>query len=142
MLIAQQVNAQQFGSAELTAWSGAIFIAAVEAYIIWNLVTNKKWDMSKLLCAEDGVASMSRFQLMLFTFAIVGGYFYLTIYKQSFPQVDPSAMGLLGISSGTYALSKGIQASRDTSMQAGAPPGGPAGPPVGPPPPPGANGGV
>ncbi len=101
---------------ELTKWSGALFLAAVEAFIIWNLVFNaRKWDLSRLLCAEDGAASMSRFQLMLFTFAIVGGYFYLTIQYGKFPEVDQGAIGLLGISGGTYAISKGIQASRDTS---------------------------
>jgi hypothetical protein len=117
-----------FSAQELMKWSGAMFVAAIEAYIIFNLVFNsKKWDLSQLLCAEDGAASMSRFQLLLFTFAIVGGYFYLIIQLGRFPEVDPSAMGLLGISGGTYAISKGIQASRDTSM-AGAPgSGGPAG---------------
>jgi hypothetical protein len=112
-----------FSAQELMKWSGAIFFAAIQAYIIWNLVFNsKKWDLSRLLAAEDGSASMSRFQLLLFTFAIVGGYFYLTIQGGTFPKVDPSAIALLGISGGTYAISKGIQASRDTTMAGAAPP--------------------
>lgn len=124
-----------FSAQELMKWSGAIFIAAIQAYIIWNLVFNsKKWDLSQLLCAEDGTASMSRFQLMLFTFAIAGGYFYLIIQSGKFPQLDSSAMELLGISSGTYAISKGIQASRDTSLGVSTTPGQPPTPP--PPPPP------
>ena len=125
-----------FSAQELLKWSGAIFLALVEGYIIWNLVFHPdKWDLSRLLCAEDGAGSMSRFQLMLFTFAIVGGYFYLTIEKGAFPAVDASTLGLLGISGGTYAISKGIQASRDTSLAGnggGGPPtpAGPAAPPA------------
>jgi hypothetical protein len=103
-----------FSAQELMKWSGAVFFALVEAYVVYGIAF--KWDMRRLLCAEDGAASMSRFQLLLFTFAIGGGYFYLLLQRGAFPAVDPGAMALLGISGGTYAISKGIQASRDTTM--------------------------
>jgi hypothetical protein len=106
-----------FSAQELIKWSGAIFMALLQAYILYGIAF--KWDMSKLLCAEDGAASMSRFQLLLFTFAIAGGYFYLLIENRAFPEVNASAMALLGLSAGTYAISKGIQASRDTALQSG-----------------------
>ena len=117
-----------FSAQELLKWSGAIFFAAIEAFVIFNLVF-QKWDMSRLLCAEDGAASMSRFQLLLFTFSIAGGYFYLLILTGKFPTVDSSAMGLLGISGGTYAISKGIQSGRDQALMP-RPPGAPGGPPA------------
>ena len=108
-----------FDAQELMKWSGAIFMTLVEAYVVYGIAF--KWDMKKLLCAEDGAASMSRFQLLLFTFAIAGGYFYLLIRQDAFPAVNASAMALLGISGGTYAISKGIQASRDTTLSASQP---------------------
>lgn len=109
-----------FNAQELMKWSGAIFMTLVEAYVIYGIAF--KWDMKKLLCAEDGAASMSRFQLLLFTFAIAGGYFYLLMQQNAFPAVNASAMALLGISGGTYAISKGIQASRDTTLSTSQPP--------------------
>ncbi len=110
---------QPFSAQELMKWSGAIFFALLQAYILYGIAF--KWDMSKLLCAEDGIASMSRFQLLLFTFAIAGGYYYLLIENSGFPVVNPGAMALLGLSAGTYAISKGIQASRDTALSSGSP---------------------
>lgn len=114
-----------FSAQELMKWSGAIFFALLQAYILYGIAF--KWDMSKLICAEDGTASMSRFQLLLFTFAIAGGYFYLLMESRSFPEVNAGVIGLLGLSTGTYAISKGIQASRDTAQPA-APPTQPAQP--------------
>jgi hypothetical protein len=108
-----------FSAQDLMKWSGAIFFALVEAYVVYGIAF--KWDMKRLLCAEDGAASMSRFQLLLFTFAISGGYFYLLLQHSAFPALDPGAMALLGISGGTYAISKGIQASRDTALNSQAP---------------------
>ncbi len=71
-----------FSAQELVKWSGAIFFALLQAYIVYGMAI--KWDMSKLICAEDGSASMSRFQLLLFTFAIAGGYLYLLMQTGSF----------------------------------------------------------
>jgi hypothetical protein len=109
-----------FNAQELMKWSGAIFMTLVEAYVVYGIAF--KWDMKKLLCAEDGAASMSRFQLLLFTFAIAGGYFLPAPAAEGFPAVNASAMALLGISGGTYAISKGIQASRDTTLSTSQPP--------------------
>ncbi len=114
-----------FSAQELVKWSGAIFFALLQAYILYGIAI--KWDMSKLICAEDGAASMSRFQLLLFTFAIAGGYFYLLMERRSFPDVNTGVIALLGLSTGTYAISKGIQASRDSGQPA-APPTQPAPP--------------
>lgn len=107
-----------FSAQELMKWSGAVFFALLQAYILYGLTF--KWDMHRLMCAEDGNASMSRFQLLLFTFAIAGGYFYLLLQRGGFPEVNAGAMALLGLSGGTYVLSKGIQASRDAASQTAA----------------------
>jgi hypothetical protein len=108
-----------FDAQELMKWSGAFFMTLAKAYVVYGIAF--KWDMKKLLCAEDGAASMSRFQLLLFTLAIAGGYFYLLIRQDTFPAVHASAMALLGISGGTDAISKGIQASRHTTLSASQP---------------------
>ena len=77
-------------------------------------ITNGEIDLSTLL-SEDGKASMSRFQLMIFTFVIALSLFLMVTETGSggdpkFPDVPESVLTLLGISASTYAVSKGIQA--------------------------------
>jgi len=43
-----------FSAQELMKWSAAIFFALLQAFILYNMAFNKRWDMSKLLAAEDG----------------------------------------------------------------------------------------
>jgi len=69
-------------------------------------------DLSKLLSEEGKGASMSRFQLLIFTFVIGLSLFYLVVQNgKEFPKIPPEVLTLLGISASTYAVSKGIQAS-------------------------------
>jgi hypothetical protein len=69
-------------------------------------------DLSTLL-TEDGKASMSRFQLLIFTFVIALSIFLMVASNPSgakFPEIPSNVLALLGISASTYAVSKGIQA--------------------------------
>jgi hypothetical protein len=73
-------------------------------------------DLAELLSEKgpDGTtcaASLSRFQLLIFTFAIALSLFLIVVSKRDFPNVPPAVLTLLGISASTYAVSKGIQAS-------------------------------
>jgi hypothetical protein len=56
-------------------------------------------------------ASLSRFQLLMFTFVIALSLFLVTVVNKKFPDhLPPELLTLLGISASTYAVSKGIQA--------------------------------
>jgi hypothetical protein len=74
-------------------------------------------DLSQLISEPTGGgASISRFQLLLFTFVIVFSLFLMVVSSYSkppmkFPAVPPEILTLLGISASTYAVSKGIGAS-------------------------------
>jgi hypothetical protein len=57
-------------------------------------------------------ASMSRFQLLIFTLVIALSLFLVVVSKMEFPdRIPPEILTLLGISASTYAVSKGIQLS-------------------------------
>lgn len=73
-------------------------------------------DLSHLLSEAGGGASMSRFQLMIFTFVIAFSLFLMIVSSKpmKFPVVPAEILTLLGISASTYAVSKGIQASSPT----------------------------
>jgi hypothetical protein len=51
-------------------------------------------------------ASLSRFQFLIFTFVIAGLYLVLSIESGQLIEVPPGALVLLGISGGSYLISK------------------------------------
>ena len=53
-------------------------------------------------------ASLSRFQFLIFTFVIAGLYLVLSLESGSFIDIPESVLVLLGISGGSYLVSKGI----------------------------------
>jgi len=82
-------------------------------------IANGKIDLSDLLSESDGKgASMSRFQLLIFTLVIALSLFLVVAAKMDFPpSIPPEILTLLGISASTYAVSKGIQMSGPNSPQ-------------------------
>ncbi len=78
--------------------------------VVVNVVMGRI-DLSSLLSESGGGASMSRFQLLIFTFVIAFSLFMMTVSSMKFPDVPAEILTLLGISASTYAVSKGIQAS-------------------------------
>jgi len=74
-------------------------------------IVQDKINISGLLEEMDGGASMSRFQLLIFTFVIALSLFLVVVAKNDFPIIPPEILTLLGISASTYAVSKGIQMS-------------------------------
>jgi hypothetical protein len=70
-----------------------------------------KIDLSQLLEeVGEGGASMSRFQLLVFTFVIAFSLFMMVASSpKAFPVIPKEVLMLLGISASTYAVSKGIQ---------------------------------
>ncbi len=77
-------------------------------------IANGSIDLSDLL-SESGDskgASMSRFQLLIFTLVIALSLFLVVVSNMKFPEsIPPEILTLLGISASTYAVSKGIQLS-------------------------------
>jgi hypothetical protein len=92
-----------------------LFLGAVGALIVRNIWSGKI-DLTYLISEKDGPASFSRFQFLVFTFVIAMAVLVLTLESGEFPKLGADVLGLLGISGGSYVISKGIQHSQ------GAPP--------------------
>jgi len=88
------------------------------AITILGLIWFGKIDLSHLLSEANGSASMSRFQLLIFTFVVAVSLFYLVEKNKDakFPDIPSGVLTLLGISASTYAVGKGISFSRDEGV--------------------------
>ena len=84
-------------------------------YLIWT----RKIDLSELLSEANGDASMSRFQLLIFTFVIAIALFEIVESSMKFPDIPQGVLVLLGISASTYAVGKGISYSQPQVMMQG-----------------------
>jgi hypothetical protein len=87
----------------------AILILLYGAVILVKIATDQI-DISRILGEAGGGASMSRFQLLVFTLVIGLSFFVVVISKKAFPDVPNGVLVLLGISGTTFGVSKGIQA--------------------------------
>lgn len=97
-------------------------------------IANGSIDLSELLSetGDSKGASMSRFQLLIFTLVIALSLFLVVVANMAFPAtIPPEILTLLGISASTYAVSKGIQTSGQANNTQTVNP-----PPPPPPPPP------
>lgn len=67
--------------------------------------------IDKLISEPSGDASISRFQLLVFTFMIALSFVLLlfTSPMKGFPTIPNDVLILLGISTGTYGVGKGLQ---------------------------------
>src|ERR1700694_5965130 len=92
------------------AWVVLAFLAGLELLILWKIYDNKI-DLSQLISEPGGSASMSRFQLLIFTFVIAASLFLIIVQSKQFPQIPQNVLVLLGISASSYLVSKGIQYS-------------------------------
>jgi uncharacterized membrane protein YdjX (TVP38/TMEM64 family) len=70
-------------------------------------------DLRELLAEDDGGASFSRFQFLVFTFVIAMCLLLLTLDGGKFPPLGGDVLALLGISGGSYVVSKGVQTAGD-----------------------------
>jgi len=89
-------------------WVLCIFVLLLGAAIIW-LIAKGKIDLSMLISESDGSASMSRFQLLVFTFVVALSFFLVVAASQKLPDIPGSVLSLIGISASSYLVSKGIQ---------------------------------
>jgi hypothetical protein len=99
--------------------------------VLWRIFRGDI-NLNLLISEKTGEASMSRFQLLIFTFVIGLSFFLIVISnaklratdatangtsspgKPGLPEVPGGVLGLLGISATSYTVSKAIQASQKT----------------------------
>jgi uncharacterized BrkB/YihY/UPF0761 family membrane protein len=97
-------------------WTLTVLIAAFALVIIYKLYLGEKpggIDLKYLLSGDDGYASLSRFQFLIFTFVIALSLFLIIINSAplAFPTVPGSILALIGISGGSYVVAKGVDAN-------------------------------
>ncbi|MDN5848235.1 MAG: hypothetical protein L0H63_01160 [Nitrococcus sp.] len=99
-------------------WIIAIVMGFLGLAIVWFIFTGKI-NLAKLISEPNGDASLSRFQFLIFTFVISMSVFLVVVgnVPLKLPEIPTGVYALLGISGGSYAISKGIQVSRDASSQ-------------------------
>jgi hypothetical protein len=91
----------------------AIILLGFAAMVLWKIYQNEI-SITGLLAepldpanpAAGVKASLSRFQFLIFTFVIAGLYLLLSIEAGTFVDIPGNALLLLGISSGSYVVSK------------------------------------
>ena len=89
-----------------------VLLGLIGLVIIWKIFDGSI-DLSELLEESNGGASMSRFQLLIFTFVFAFSLFLVIVSTTpaSFPNIPGTVLSLLGISGSSYLVSKGIQFS-------------------------------
>jgi hypothetical protein len=112
----------------LAAGYAGLVLTFFSGMIVLIMMATGSIDLSQLLEDDTGGASMSRFQLLIFTFVIALSFLAIVAKSGAFPQVPADVLALLGISATTYGVSKGISVSSGS--------GGTTTPPVAPPAPP------
>ena len=95
----------------LTAgWIAVLFVGLLGLILLWKIYKNEI-DLRLLISESTGEASLSRFQFLIFTFVIALSFFLVTASAQQLAEVPDGVWALLGISGGSYVISKGIQKS-------------------------------
>jgi hypothetical protein len=112
LYIAKNPSANRLQDLQLTIGYGLLIIVFFLGFVILADIFTGRIDLSQLLAEQGGGASMSRFQLLVFTFVIGLSFFLIVAGTGKFPSpIPPEVMTLLGISATTYGVSKGIQAA-------------------------------
>jgi len=96
--------------AQLCSLVACLFIAAAGLAIIIMIFVGKI-DLRYIVSEANHEASMSRFQLLIFTFVIAIAVFRIAEANKALPDVPNGILTLLGISASTYAVGKGISYS-------------------------------
>ena len=100
-----------FDLAMLVAIVLSIIILGFGAVVLGMILTGQI-DLSDILVEsnENGSkkASLSRLQFLMFSFVIAGLYLVICVESGTFVDVPPGVLILLGISGGSYVVSKGI----------------------------------
>lgn len=96
---------------EIVGAAFALIVLLLFAVLIGKVYTDKI-DVSKLIAEPDSdKASLSRFQWLIFIFVIAGLYAVLSVQAGNFVDIPLNVLGLLGVSTGGFLISKGIGGS-------------------------------
>jgi hypothetical protein len=89
---------------------GCIFLGVLAVIVLWKLASS---DGLELLISEaNGAASMSRFQLLVFTFVVAMGLTGMIQKTHEFPKIPDGVLTLLGISASAFAVGKSIPSEK------------------------------
>lgn len=88
-----------------------LLMGMLSALLLWKMAKNEI-NLATLLNESNGDASISRFQLLLFSLVVAVGLFLSMLNNLTLPDIPNSILVLLGISASTYAAGKGISFSR------------------------------
>jgi hypothetical protein len=88
-----------------------LFMGILSGLLLWKMARNEI-NLSTILNESNGDASISRFQLLLFSMVVAVGLFLSMLNSLTLPDIPNSILVLLGISASTYAAGKGISFSR------------------------------
>jgi hypothetical protein len=104
----------------IAVWSFGIISGIILLFafvVLWKIYTNQI-SLAGLLTefppptAPPGTApkgSLSRFQFLIFTFVVAGLFLLLSIEAGTFVDIPTNVLALIGISGGTYVVSKAIK---------------------------------
>ena len=93
-------------------------LGIIGGLVAWKML-NGTIDLTHLISEANGRASFSRFQFLIFTFVVAGCVLILTLDSGEFPALGSDVLALLGISGGSYVVSKGIQLNSDKAVRKG-----------------------
>ena len=106
-------------TAQTIAFWGFLIISVIillfAFLVLWKIYTDEI--SLKDLLAEppppgqttgESKASLSRFQFLIFTFVIAGLFLMLSIEAGTFVEIPTNVLALLGISGGSYVISKAV----------------------------------
>jgi len=100
-----------FDLAMLVAIVLSIILLGFGAVVLGMILTGQI-DLSDILVESNDngsrKASLSRLQFLIFSFVIAGLYLVICVESGTFVDVPPGVLMLLGISGGSYIVSKGI----------------------------------
>lgn len=98
------------------AWVTLGFVALLGLAVVWQIFTGRI-DLSRVISEPSGDASMSRLQLLIFTFVIALSLFLVIASSKELPDISAGVLTLLGISASSYLVSKGIQFSTPEGIE-------------------------
>lgn len=86
-----------------------LLLVGLGGLVMWKLA-RKEQVLEYLIADEKGYASMSRFQLLIFTFTIAFAFLYVVTKPtaEGFPAIPDSVLLLLGISGSSFLVGKSL----------------------------------
>jgi len=96
-------------TAIIIAFAGSILWKIVSGQIpLVGIISEPQFDELGNRKKEPGKASLSRFQFLLFTFVVAGLFLMLSIEVGEFVNIPANVLGLMGISGGSFIVSKAV----------------------------------